>query len=71
MVCNGGVYLFTLLDWHTASWAVLLLGMAEVSVEFDLIFFLASDIYCGSFRSRDDKLLKPIDGIFQIKIQVT
>lgn len=32
MVCNGGVYLFTLLDWHTASWAILLLGMAEVSV---------------------------------------
>lgn len=30
MVCNGGVYLFTLLDWHTASWAILLLGIAEV-----------------------------------------
>lgn len=72
MVCNGGVYLFTLLDWHTASWAVLLLGMAEVSVEFDLICFrLAPDIYCGSFRSRDDKLLEPIDGISQIKIRVT
>lgn len=22
--------MFTLLDWHTASWAILLLGMAEV-----------------------------------------
>lgn len=32
MVCNGGVYLFTLMDWHTASWAILLLGMAEVVV---------------------------------------
>lgn len=30
MVCNGGVYLFTLMDWHTASWAILLLGIAEV-----------------------------------------
>lgn len=32
MLCNGGIYLFTLLDWHTASWAILLLGIAEVSV---------------------------------------
>lgn len=31
MVCNGGVYLFTLMEWHTASWAILLLGFAEVS----------------------------------------
>lgn len=31
MLCNGGIYLFTLLDWHTASWAILLLGIAEVS----------------------------------------
>lgn len=30
MVCNGGVFMFTLMDWHTASWAILLLGMAEV-----------------------------------------
>lgn len=30
MVCNGGVYMFTLLDWHTGSWSVLLLGAAEV-----------------------------------------
>lgn len=39
MVCNGGVYLFTLLDWHTASWAVLLLGMAEVSGIGYLFFY--------------------------------
>jgi solute carrier family 6 (neurotransmitter transporter, glycine) member 5/9 len=32
MTCNGGVYLFTLMDWHTASWAILLLGFAEVVV---------------------------------------
>lgn len=31
MVCNGGIYLFTLFDWHTASWAILLIGFAEVS----------------------------------------
>jgi len=32
MVCNGGIYLFTLFDWHTASWAVLLIGFAEIIV---------------------------------------
>lgn len=31
MVSNGGIYLFTLMEWHTASWAILLLGIAEVS----------------------------------------
>lgn len=30
MTCNGGIYLFTLMDWHTASWATLLIGGAEV-----------------------------------------
>lgn len=30
MVCNGGIFLFTLMDWHTASWAILLIGSAEV-----------------------------------------
>ncbi|XP_073943260.1 sodium- and chloride-dependent glycine transporter 1-like [Choristoneura fumiferana] len=29
MCFSGGVYLFTLLDWNTASWAILLIGMAE------------------------------------------
>lgn len=32
MTCNGGVYLFTLMDWHTASWAILLIGFAEIIV---------------------------------------
>uniref|UniRef100_A0A1B0CZ55 Transporter n=1 Tax=Phlebotomus papatasi TaxID=29031 RepID=A0A1B0CZ55_PHLPP len=32
MVCNGGVYMFTLMEWHTASWAILLLGFAEVNM---------------------------------------
>lgn len=32
MTCNGGVYLFTLMDWHTASWAILMLGFAEIVV---------------------------------------
>lgn len=32
MTCNGGMYLFTLLEWHTASWAILLIGFAEVIV---------------------------------------
>ncbi|XP_061710897.1 sodium- and chloride-dependent glycine transporter 1-like [Cydia pomonella] len=29
MCFSGGVYLLTLLDWNTASWAILLIGMAE------------------------------------------
>lgn len=32
LICNGGVYMFTLMDWHTASWAILLIGMAEIVV---------------------------------------
>ncbi|XP_076758386.1 sodium- and chloride-dependent glycine transporter 2 isoform X2 [Xylocopa sonorina] len=32
MVFDGGIYLFTLMDWNTASWAVLLIGIAEVGV---------------------------------------
>jgi solute carrier family 6 amino acid transporter-like protein 5/7/9/14 len=32
MCFNGGVYLFTLMEWNTASWAILLIGIAEVGV---------------------------------------
>ncbi|XP_054015666.1 sodium- and chloride-dependent glycine transporter 1-like [Hylaeus anthracinus] len=32
MVFDGGIYLFTLMDWNTASWAILLIGVAEVGV---------------------------------------
>lgn len=47
MTCPGGVYLFTLMEWHTASWAILLIGLAEVVIfswvygierTFDLIY---------------------------------
>ncbi|CAH2105840.1 unnamed protein product [Euphydryas editha] len=31
MCFSGGVYLFTLLDWNTASWAILIIGIAEVT----------------------------------------
>ena len=30
MVLDGGIYLYSLMDWNTASWAVLLIGFAEV-----------------------------------------
>lgn len=30
MTCPGGIYLFTLFDWNTASWAIFLIGIAEV-----------------------------------------
>lgn len=77
MVCDGGVYLFTLLDWHTASWAVLLLGMAEVrGISILFYFFFVSHskaaIYCGSFCRRGRyKPLEPIDFAFDIEIRVT
>lgn len=32
MCYSGGVYLFTLLDWNTAAWAILLVGFAEVII---------------------------------------
>lgn len=32
MCFQGGVYLFTLMEWNTASWAILLIGLAEVTV---------------------------------------
>ncbi|KZC05850.1 Sodium- and chloride-dependent glycine transporter 2 [Dufourea novaeangliae] len=32
MVFDGGIYLFTLMDWNTASWAILLIGIAEVGL---------------------------------------
>lgn len=32
MVFDGGIYLFKLMDWHTASWAILLIGFAEVVI---------------------------------------
>lgn len=32
MCCNGGIYIFTLMEWNTASWAILLIGLAEVVV---------------------------------------
>ncbi|KAJ1532232.1 hypothetical protein ONE63_000849 [Megalurothrips usitatus] len=32
MCYSGGVYMFTLLDWNTASWAILLIGFAEIIV---------------------------------------
>lgn len=30
MMFGGGIYLFTLMDWNTASWAILLIGVAEI-----------------------------------------
>ncbi|KAK7871164.1 hypothetical protein R5R35_002407 [Gryllus longicercus] len=32
MCFQSGVYIFTMLDWHTAYWAIFLLGFAEVAV---------------------------------------
>ena len=32
MIFDGGIYLFTLMDWNTASWAILLIGFAELAL---------------------------------------
>ncbi|KAL7288622.1 hypothetical protein TKK_0017356 [Trichogramma kaykai] len=32
MVFDGGIYLFTLMDWNSASWAVLLIGFVELTL---------------------------------------
>lgn len=32
MLFDGGIYLFTLMDWNTASWAILLIGFAELAL---------------------------------------
>lgn len=32
MCFDGGVFLFTLMEWNTASWAILLIGLAEVVI---------------------------------------
>lgn len=54
MTCNGGVYLFTLMDWHTASWAILLIGFAEIVVlswvygldkTFDMIYDMGMKLH--------------------------
>lgn len=44
MCCNGGVYIFTLMEWNTASWAILLIGLAEVGV-------IAWNYGCNKFLS--------------------
>ncbi|XP_031332945.1 sodium- and chloride-dependent glycine transporter 2-like isoform X2 [Photinus pyralis] len=30
MCFSGGIYIFTLLEWNTASWAILLIGLGEI-----------------------------------------
>jgi solute carrier family 6 amino acid transporter-like protein 5/7/9/14 len=32
MTCHGGIFLFTLMEWHTASWAILLIGFGQVVI---------------------------------------
>lgn len=53
MTCPGGVFLFTLMEWHTASWAILLIGMGQIVIfswvygmrkTFDLIYEMGMKI---------------------------
>lgn len=32
MCCNGGMFMFSLLEWNTASWQIFIIGLAEVGV---------------------------------------
>lgn len=32
LICPGGIYLQTLIEWHTASWNFFLIGLAEVFI---------------------------------------
>lgn len=32
MTCNGGIYLQTLIEWHTASWNLFLIGIAQIVI---------------------------------------
>lgn len=45
MTCNGGVFLFTLMEWHTASWAILLIGIGEVVI-FSWVYGLKKTFEC-------------------------
>jgi Sodium:neurotransmitter symporter family len=45
MTCNGGIYLFTLMEWHTASWAILLIGLGEVVI-FSWVFGMQNTLNC-------------------------
>ncbi|PSN52584.1 Sodium- and chloride-dependent glycine transporter 2 [Blattella germanica] len=40
MCCSGGVYLFTLMDTNTASWAILIIGFAEIALVAWVYVFL-------------------------------
>ncbi|CRK94127.1 CLUMA_CG007649, isoform D, partial [Clunio marinus] len=32
MTCSGGIYLETLIEWHTASWNIFIIGFAEIVI---------------------------------------
>jgi SNF family Na+-dependent transporter len=32
MTCSGGIYIKTLIEWHTASWNIFLIGFAEIII---------------------------------------
>ncbi|XP_068631391.1 sodium- and chloride-dependent glycine transporter 1-like [Battus philenor] len=55
MCFSGGVYLFTLLDWNTASWAILLIGMAETA---SIAWSYGIDRAMSDLASMDMKLNK-------------
>ncbi|XP_044738127.1 sodium- and chloride-dependent GABA transporter 2-like [Chrysoperla carnea] len=59
MCCNGGIYLFTLMDKNTASWAILLIALAEVGS--------VSWVYgCDRFLKKDLPLMKMVLSKFAI-----
>ncbi|XP_063912712.1 sodium- and chloride-dependent glycine transporter 2-like isoform X2 [Zophobas morio] len=56
MCFDGGVYLFTLMEWNTASWAILLIGVAEVGA---VSWFYGCNRILDDMAKMDMKLSKP------------
>lgn len=57
MCFSGGIYIFTLLEWNTASWAILLIGLGEVGV---IAWFYGSKRFLNNMRQMKMRLNKVV-----------
>lgn len=55
MTCNGGIYLQTLVEWHTASWNIFLIGIAQIVI---LGWIYGMDQALSNIREMGMKLAK-------------
>ncbi|XP_049821386.1 sodium- and chloride-dependent glycine transporter 1-like isoform X3 [Aethina tumida] len=56
MCFSGGVYIFTLLEWNTASWAIFLIGFAEVVA---VSWCYGCTLFLDNMTEMDMKMSKP------------